>query len=463
MAARKPKGPPPGKWQYAVGRPPHQLTAFERADKRMAVYSRVWDGRRYHSKRHLCDTIRDAAGQILPELEIEAQQAAVRRQVALTAGLDVDEVQVGPLTLGAGFRRLLNESEGKYAGDSQHKREVARAARVIRDILGADLRWSQVRHAHYRKLWRELARVHLREGRYGLRQVEVICGVLQTAARWLQQETLIEPGEGEPAAGWKRTLRVEWAELTQTPAREPQRPRYTVEESRRLWAALPQADPRLWLGMEIGAELRLGQVPRSRRSDILPSPDGAEPLGAVRVHGKGKKHGATVWLTDEQRAVLHRVLADGYLADLEAAYQAGQLADYYLLPAGKLHVLRKSNHKPVLGADGQPQRRARVERGQAPIGMTGLQKQWRELEGLAGIAHVDGRSWYGMRRLQADLAEDVEGDARVLNRLGAWKHTSTRELYQEAGRPDIALKAAETRRKIRPRRDLGGAAGGPDA
>lgn len=42
----------------------------------------------------------------------------------------------------------------------------------------------------------------------------------------------------------------------------------------------------------------------------------------------------------------------------------------------------------------------------------------------------------------------------VLNTLGAWTHTTTREMYQQEGHPEIALQAAETRRKTGPRRKL---------
>lgn len=71
------------------------------------------------------------------------------------------------------------------------------------------------------------------------------------------------------------------------------------------------------------------------------------------------------------------------------------------------------------------------------------------------MEHLEWRNWYGVRRKQSDLAEDVEQDARVLNRLGAWKHTTTREHYQEEGRPEILERVAETRRKVRPRSNRG--------
>ena len=54
---------------------------------------------------------------------------------------------------------------------------------------------------------------------------------------------------------------------------------------------------------------------------------------------------------------------------------------------------------------------------------------WRELEKKAAVEYETNRAWYGIRRLQADRAEDVESDARVLNRMGDWNHTSARERY----------------------------------
>ena len=40
-------------------------------------------------------------------------------------------------------------------------------------------------------------------------------------------------------------------------------------------------------------------------------------------------------------------------------------------------------------------------------------------------------------------------DARVLNRIGGWKHTATREGYREQGGEDIAEEAARVRSQIR--------------
>ena len=36
------------------------------------------------------------------------------------------------------------------------------------------------------------------------------------------------------------------------------------------------------------------------------------------------------------------------------------------------------------------------------------------------VDHVEGRGWYGLRRIAADLAESATTDDRVKDRLGGW-------------------------------------------
>lgn len=440
------KGPKPGEWQYQVGEPPHQLTAFERTDKGLAIYTRVWDGRRYRSKRALCERIRNEKGRIIPELEIAAQQAAIRRHGEIIAGVVEETEQRGPLTVAGGFRRLLDTRDGKFPTDTPHRREVLRASRVIAEVIGRDRRFDEVRHRDYRALWRHMAHEHKRSGKYGPRAAEIYCGVLQGAARWLQQDGLIEPGDAMPAPGWKSAMRTEWEQITGTPAGRPDKPRYSDRESARLWKALPKADPRIGLAMELGAELRLGQVSRVKRSDVLSS--GRHRIGVLRVHGRGKKLGELVVLTMEQRHALTRALTSGYLAEVEAAYRAGEIEDYFLFSSGKLHTTREVRR----GVEREV-RRASVKGARKPIVRRALGRQWEQLEQLAGVPHVAGRLWYGMRRLQADKAAALEGVSdRAKNRMGGWSKTSTREGYLEQANRQDAEEAAKARNLIRPKR-----------
>jgi hypothetical protein len=449
--SRRPRQPAPGEWEYSVGEVPHLLTAHERADRGNRIYTRVWTGKAYVAKKALCGSIRGADGKIDPELEQEARDLAMKRQREVRAGLVREAAPSGPLTLAAGFRRLLDPKEGKYPAKSEHAADVRRAGEIIVDVLGADVLWGDVRHLHYRKLWREMINRHVRTGRYGPRWIELVCETLASAARWLQQEGLIEAGDAEPARGWKASLRKEWEQITRRPRPAARKPRHSAAESAALFAALPEADPRIALAVEIGAELRLGQVVRARRADVEPSADGAEPLWMVRVRGRGKKLGEDVVLTDQQRQALRHALETGYLAELEAARAAGTIEDFHLFPAGQLYGTKLP--------DGGVVKRARATSGGSALGRSGLRKHFRDLERLAGVPHQPGRLWYGLRRRGADDAEGLQDvPAAVKNRMGGWSKSSTREGYLESGRTEDAIAAAEVRRRIRPKVDRGLAA-----
>lgn len=434
------RDPKPGEWRYTVGEVPVQLTAHERADRGNAIYTRIWDGKRYlpGEKKKLCGSIRDARSKIVPDMEVAAQKLAIERQRAKVAGIDT--ATGGPLTLSEGFRRLLHKREGKFAGGSTWRKDIDRVSKVIVLALGGDTLSRDIRHMHYRKLWRYIVAEHVRANvagkvRFGPRQAEIIVGALRSTMVWLQQEGHIEAGVGLPAPNWKQAMRSEWETETNRPLKSAKKPRYTVAENVKLWGAMPHADPRIATVAQIGAELRIGQVARSRRTDV--HPHHGFRIGAVEVHGRGKKRGAMVVLSMQERHALTRAMLRGHLAELERAFRAGEIEDYYLITGGRLRTIDGVLRSPV-------------ERAGEAWGRTGLRKGWRKLEQIADVEHVDGRLWYGLRRLSADLAEDVESDARVLNAQGGWTHTATREGYQQQGRTDIAEKASVLRTKTRP-------------
>lgn len=441
--ARKPKQPKPGDWKYQV----ENLTAYERKDRGLAIYTRVRNenGRGYRDKQRLCDPIREG-GKIVPALEAKAIKLAAERQEKLAAGIE-DVREDGPITIAGGFRRMLHDSDGKYASDTPRKRDVERYSATIIEILKGETPWAQVRHGHYRKIWRHLAREHAKDStKYGPAAAEKIVGTLRTATTWLQEEELIEPGTCLPAPTWKQTMRQEWAEITDRPVQPPRKPRHTPAEQEKLWHALPLADPRLEAMAQVGIEYRLGQVVRSRRSDVHPF--GGFQIGRVRIHGSGRKAGAFPILTMEARHVLTRAMTRGYLAELEAAYRAGEIDDYFLFPGGKLRRFETPKG---------PRHRVPVERGDRHWERTALRKAWRKLEQIAGVPHIPQRGHYGMRRLSTDLAEDVETDDRVLNETSGHTDTATRRKYQEQGRTEVAERSREVRERIRPKVKRGSA------
>jgi integrase len=335
------------------------------------------------------------------------------------------------MRLSAAVVLVLDPVNGKYPGDSPWKRSVASYLTTCVELL-EDPEIGDVKHAHYRTLWRKLAELHAADPtRYGPRSIEMIVGALRGAMGWLQLEEHIESTAGLPAPRWKSQMQRDWMHITNEPPRRKAKPRATKDEQAAIFAALHLADPRAGLAIQIGAELRLGQVVRARRSDIYEY-DGHE-IGGIIIHGRGHKHGADVLFTDQQREAVTRALTTGFLSNVESAYRAGSISDYLLTAGGYL-----------------AKQKAQVGNAMKPLSAKALRDYWNDLEQLAGVQHVRGRGWYALRRRAADDAEDVSTDERALNEFGGWTDSNTRRGYQEQGRIDVKEKTRDIRAAIRP-------------
>ncbi len=206
-------------------------------------------------------------------------------------------------------------------------------------------------------------------------------------------------------------------------------------------AHLLNLDPRIELAVELGAEMRLGQVGESRRSQLDLSRTATAPHGAFTVYGKGKKTGEKLALTPEERVAVDRAL-ETVLVDAEREYVAGnKRTDYHLLPSGKL----------VRGA-------ASVERArQSPLTRDALRKAFHALEVAAGVTPVKGRAWYGLRRVATDAAPNYTSDRRVLDKLGGWTAGSTtrEDTYQDREDELLMEATAAVRRAWRAGEKMG--------
>jgi integrase len=173
-------------------------------------------------------------------------------------------------------------------------------------------------------------------------------------------------------------------------------------------------------------------------------------VGRFVVHGAGKKRGEVVDLHPELRTLVDEVLSSGYLAEAEAAFQAGEIEDYFLFPAGKL----RRGSVPVERAANQP------------LGTTAIRKMFVAAEAIAGVEHKQGRAFYGLRRQATDLAPEFAQDARVLNSLTGHLDSDTRErIYQDPENDRVRARAAQARRKMRDflQAQDGDAPGAPDS
>jgi len=276
----------------------------------------------------------------------------------------------------------------------------------------------------------------------------IVDGIYSVAA-WLREEHLIAPDAARAPAQRRKALKEVWAQRTGKRRSRPQRPRHTVDEYRRIFAAItdPRIDPRIRLSIELAAECRTGQVLRcTRRMLVLPEnvPNDSESalpgsLGQIEIPGAGKKHGEVVVFTPEQRRAVDDALG-GYLANYEAVWRAGQIEDYYLFPGSKMRMLDAGGRRWT----------RKVRAGVKPLSRDGARVAFRALEAIAKVAHVEGRGWYGLRRIAADLAESATTDDRVKDRLGGWQDPETRkQVYQDRQTDELRAEAAKVRRALR--------------
>ncbi len=85
-----------------------------------------------------------------------------------------------------------------------------------------------------------------------------------------------------------------------------------------------------------------------------------------------------------------------------------------------------------------------------PFSRDGARVAFRQLEAIAKVNHVEGRGWYGLRRIATDLAESATADDRVKDRLGGWQDSDTRkQIYQDRQTDELRAEAAKVRRALR--------------
>ncbi len=91
----------------------------------------------------------------------------------------------------------------------------------------------------------------------------------------------------------------------------------------------------------------------------------------------------------------------------------------------------------------------KVRVGAKPLSRDGARIAFKELEAIANVGHVEGRGWYGLRRIAADLAESATDD-RVKDRLGGWQDSETRkQIYKDRQTDELRAEAAKVRRELR--------------
>lgn len=387
-------------WEKSVGFLPHKVTVYEELARKGVLYLRWRQGGNW-KKKSLRRVLRTPRGRIDPEVQKWALQQAESQYARLVAGISPSErAALLPLSIAEGLSRVTDSATGKYPTDTPHRREVMREMKRAVAQWGSDTPWEAIKRADLRKLWRYRILELRQAGDTGLRGAEITMSRVLAVATWLRDEELIPTGAAVAPRTWKKELRADWVELTgERSLPEPRRPRHSLEEMRKILAKAGEVDPRFELAMALGAELRIGQVIRCRRSDLDLEHE------TLTVRGKGQKRGVVEKLTAGQMKVARYHLIEGYLRDLER-----ERADYPLFPAGQMPGGRSGKAVATVLRHGSAQ----------PIDRSVVDDWFHEAERLAEVPVVKGRAAYGLRRIAVDAAKAQGISREAMREHGGW-------------------------------------------
>lgn len=209
-------------------------------------------------------------------------------------------------------------------------------------------------------------------------------------------------------------------------------------------------DPRIDLAVNLGGELRIGQVIACMRSALHLEAIEHAPFGMLLIQGTEQKPSENLVLSQYERDAVDHALAT-YLCEFEATYDAKRLStDYPLFPSGTLRqgiARAASTRRQSYTTATEKTRNGKQLTRDAAL------KMYREIERAAGVELIAGRAWYGLRRGTTDVAPSLTADRRTLNRLGGWSPGSDmREaIYQDGESVKIGAWAADVRDQLRGR------------
>jgi hypothetical protein len=476
-------------WSYKLGRRPHLVVVVERPDRGNALQLRYTDATGRH-KPFLTSphpqTVRGTDRRGNPCIDAVAE-AAVQKLVgdvhaALVNGKEAAALIDPPpqvlatanapeaLTLRAlveaaapararvvGGKATAASLRGVYGADTSDAKEfrqlalrgVAALERVLRERgvapLCMELEQSDWIEAG-RRMLEDFKRSRPHRGT-GLRTVERALGAVLRCGNWGCSASRIPLRSFmPPAEGWRKELRTHLERIRPAPLLRPAQlnDRLKEGEAGRLLALAfdlsADLDPRFRLALVLGFPLRLGQVARwVWRSCVRLGPIGEYGVGRVHVAASGNKPSASFDLHPDERAVLDALLKEP-LRQLEAAYGSGMLADYPMMPAGRMRRPKGKRDGEVPFVPGRELR---------PVSSRRLLEWYEQAERWVGIRHVPGRSWYALRRTCTDAGAAVTTDAEVRYGLAGWHEEGTRRRYRNAEDERLQANVGKARAALR--------------
>lgn len=417
------------RWEGRLGVWPHVVWYGERADKGGVCYTRTWSAARGNWIWQSCRTkVRDTHGNLDAAAQAAVLELAKQRHDRLTGKLSPLAAELrAPVTIGQAWAILTGE-DGRFPNRTPYRDELKAGIDEAARVLGSDFAWMHLDEAAFTRVIRHKVKTARAKKFTGFRVAIQIGTSLITIMGLLRDSGRI-PGNVAVPGGrrWREDLKKYVTDLSDGIEPDVQRPRHSIDELRAIIAAAPKVDPRFALMLALGAEIRIGQVRRARRSSL------DLERGIFRSPGRGGKKGAIVELTAGQLRAVNAALT-GYLVDLE-----GTLPDFPLFPAGRL-VHKGEQVVATIERHGEA----------APVDKRTLNDWFRAAETVAQVEHKTGRGAYGLKRRAVDeaLALGISKDA--LQEHGGW--TSDRmpnTVYRDQRKDAARHEASEVRAKIR--------------
>ena len=411
-------GRPRKPWAYSAGRYGRTVRIFE---PRVGAALR-WDyrdetGRRHRPEVHPSIVVRPSPSDPVDAILAQRARDLCDRKLGELHLVPAREAsQAETLTHAGAWALFYDPRRAALPKSRSARKHFDDTRKYMLAELGGDALWNAIAPAD---VWGALLRLKAKG------QVQTAVKRLRnmrTLARWLREKMRIK-GLEDP------TLGLEVKKLFE--GYTPVRPRLTPDQTRALAGVLPSLNWRMRLfltslmksgtrGIQARTAMRSGL---DRRLEPPPPPDVA-PLGWF-VYGDVKgQEPHLVFLTLAHRLEIARAIGrrwdgekweDGPLANWERLHQAGEIADYPLIPGG--YLSRGIELRPVSD--------------------TGLRKQLRAALAAAGIPKLDRMGFHAIRRAWADYVRRRLGlDAATMG--GGWSRRETvQESYTSKYDPEI--------------------------
>lgn len=430
------------RWEGRLGIWPDVVWYGERPEKGYVCYTRVYSSAKRNWVWRSCKMkVRNELGALDPAAQSRVLQMAKERHDLVTGrlGEDVAPMRGEAITIARTWPILTNAEMGRFPNKTLYRQSLHAALNDAAGILGSHFAWLHFTQAQLIKVTRGKV-IAVRRKKKDVTGFRSACelGTAMITIMGILREDGYVPREVTIPGGrrWRQDLKRYVAELDGGREPEPKRPRYTLDELRRLHVAAYRVDPRFGLLVDLaGTGLRGGQVVRAMRSNF------DLEKGIFRVPGLGKKMGAIVELTPGQHDALKAAVAPGgYLAPLE-----GSRADYFMFPMGML-VLVGDGERQLMVVD--PERQGSA----GHLNRRTLVAWQKEAESLAvpPIAHVAGRSFYGMKRQTVDKVTEDNISTEGLTEVGGWASERVPQtIYRDKERPKARHEAMLARARVR--------------